>query len=102
MMVSTPYGKVFVGVCEPRKATTEEGLVREVRGEVAAMSLSSEERGVSLVMLCPSRDWPGERDLDEMILGVLKSVGIERTRLEVKEVSPVVFDKDTFRFFEIA
>ncbi len=102
MMVLTPYGRVFVGVCEPRKTTTEEGLVLEVKGEVAAMCLSSEESDVSLVMCCPSGDWPGGRDLDGMILGVLERAGIERTRFEVREVSPEHFDEDTFRFFKPA
>ncbi len=102
MMVSTPFGRVFVGVCEPRKATTEEGLAWDVRGEVAAMCRSSEESGVSLVMCCPSGDWPEDKDLDMMVLKVLERAGVRRTHLEVKEVPPEYFDKDTFRFFKSA
>jgi len=101
-MVLTPHGRVHVGVCEPRKATTEDGLVLEVKGEVAAMCRSSVESGVSLVLCCPSGDWPGDKDLDMMVLNELERAGVQGIQLEVKEVPPEYFDKDTFRFFKSA
>ncbi len=102
MMVSTSYGRVYVGVCKPRKVTTAEGLAWEIRGEVAAMCRSSVESGISLMMCCPSGVWPGQEDLDLMISDVLERACIRGTRREVKEAPPEYLDKDIFRFFKSA
>ncbi len=102
MMVCTPNGRVFAGVCEPREATTETGLARDVKGEVAAMCNWCAGEKVSLVMCCPSGDWPGGKDLDRMASAFSRRAGVTRKSLKMEEVPPEYFDKDTFRFFEAA